>query len=223
MPYNSLHMPPIDAGPSAELQASDLLDRMRSALGSLPRAVAHPVLVILSGLPATGKSTLARLLADRLPACIVASDAQRRILFPQPAYTPEESRLVFDLSHRLTAELLSRCRNVIFDATNLRERYRDDLYQIASATGSRPLLVRLIASGAVVATRLAHRASGSREGHPGPSNVDDSEADWLVYQRMRAEEEPIRRPHVTVDSSTGLDEGLRKVLRALATTRRWQE
>ena len=191
---------------------------MRGALGVLPQPAARPVLLVLSGLPGTGKSTLARLLAERLPACVVASDALRRILFTHPTYTGEESRLLFDLSHRLCAELLRGGRNVVFDATNLKEGHRDELYQIASAARSRLLLVRLIASDAVVAARLAHRASAA-----GISGVDQSEAGWLVYQRMRAEEEPIRRPHVAVDSSTGLDEGLRKVLRALATTRRWQE
>ncbi len=230
-------MTPVDTSPPAKLGEPELLDRMRGALGGLPRSVAHPVLLVLSGLPATGKSTLARMLAERLPACIVASDALRRTLVAKPTYTAEESRLVFDLSHRLTTELLRRGRNVVFDATNLRERHRDDLHRIAWGTRSGLLLVRLSASEPVVASRLAQRArrrsaateaggasnSASEAGLAGIPDVDDSDADWSVYYRMRAEEEPIGRPHVTVDSSTGLDEGLRKVLRALALTRRSQE
>lgn len=200
---------------------------MRGVLGVLPQPVAHPVLLVMSGLPGTGKSTLARLLADRLPACVVASDALRRTLFPEPTYTGTESRVLFDLCHRLCAELLRGGRNVVFDATNLKERHRNEANHVAAATGTRLLLVRLVASEAVVAARLAHRVSAAGNPSRGDSLAvtigDQSDADWLVYQRMQAEEEPIRRPHIAVDSSRGLDEGLRTVLRALATKPRWQE
>lgn len=222
-------MPPVAAGAPVEVSEPQLLNRMRAALGPLPRPVAHPALLALTGLPGTGKSTLAQMLAVHLPACVVASDALRRLLASHPTYTPEESRLLFELSHQLCAELLRRGRNVVFDATNLQERHREELYHIAFVARSRLLVVRLIASDTVVADRLAYRVSQRRVvgqppassagevGASGIPTIDHSKADWSVYQRMRAEEEPIRRPHVVVDSSNGLDEGLRKVLRALAT------
>ena len=57
---------------------------MRQSLAGLPQAQVEPSLVVVSGLPGTGKSFFCRKLAERLPFVVLASDALRKVLFPCP-------------------------------------------------------------------------------------------------------------------------------------------
>ena len=52
--------------------------------------VRRPALVIMVGAPGTGKSYLARTLSGALGAEIIQTDAVRKELYPEPAYTPAD-------------------------------------------------------------------------------------------------------------------------------------
>jgi predicted kinase len=177
----------------------------------LPRA-ARPVLVVLSGLPATGKSTFASRLAELVPCVVLESDALRKALVPKPTYTAEESRRVFAAIHALTVELLSGKHTVILDATNLKEAHRGPLHAIARRAKAGLVVVRLTAPERVVRARLSRRDAGQRDGA--------SEAGWPVYLRLSAEQEPIAGEHVVVDSSQDMSAFLAAVadrVKALST------
>src|SRR5258708_1848329 len=62
-------------------------------------AEALPMIVIMAGLPGTGKSTLARALSQCLPAAVLDKDSIRASLF-QPAYV-EYSRLQDDFCQEI--------------------------------------------------------------------------------------------------------------------------
>ena len=69
--------------------------RLAENLGQLPELVAKPSLIVVSGLPGTGKSYFSNKLAERLPLIILESDALRKALFPSPSYSPQESSRLF--------------------------------------------------------------------------------------------------------------------------------
>jgi adenylylsulfate kinase len=86
--------------------------------------------VWITGLPASGKSTITRELMKKLdalgvPMVVLESDKMRKILTPQPTYS-EKEREQFYRSIVLVGELITRSgMNVIFDATANQRSYRD--------------------------------------------------------------------------------------------------
>lgn len=169
-------------------------------------SVARPFVIMLSGLPGTGKSYLARRLSDRLRAPIIETDFVRKMLFPQPSYSADESAIVHWVSRLLMRKLLARGAPVILDATNLIERQREMVYHVAEQAGARLVIVQTVAPEEVVRARLERRLT---QRDPG----DISDATWSVYRRMAERQEPIRRPHLVVNTSEDLEPAIDKIIR----------
>lgn len=156
-----------------------------------------PVLVVMVGLPGTGKSHLTRRLAAQLPIEVVETDEIRWRIASPPTYSREESGRVYQTAHRQIGRYLREGRDVIFDATNLYERGRRTLRRIAEKNGARLLIVQTTAPEQLIENRLRRRKLGIEP-------RDRSEADWDVYCRMRGEMEAIKQPHLVVDTSQDL-------------------
>jgi len=185
------------------LLATDV-ELMIESLGQLPEPVASPALVVVCGLPGTGKSYFCSKLACRLPFAILESDALRKVLYSPPGYSPKESSRLFQAIQRLSEKLLKKGIPLILDATNLSERYREYLYSIADRQDVRLVLVRVEAPAEVVRKRLAARLD----------NPDgNSDADWATYQKMKSSVEKIRRKHYAVDTSLDITPVLNKIVK----------
>ncbi len=184
------------------------LAKLKENLGPLPEPMAHPAFVVVSGLPATGKSFFARKLAERQPFYILESDAVRKILFPSPSYNSNESARLFAACHQLMESLLKDGVPVIFDATNLSERHRARLYRISDRTGARLILVRVEAPSAVAQQRLQSRKSGANP-------EDKSDADWEVYKSMKSKADNFQRNHFAVDTSRDIAPVIDKIIRMI--------
>ncbi len=178
--------------------------RLRESLGKLPGPVDKPVFIALSGLPGTGKTYFSRKLAEKLPLVVLESDALRKTLFPQPKYDWRESARLFRACYFLIEQLLFEGISLVLDATNLTERYRRELYQIARKTGIRFILVKVEASPATVQKRMAERKRDF-------SNRSD--ADWEVYQAMARTEEEIRLEHYVVDTARPIQPVINRIVR----------
>lgn len=195
----------------------------KSTLTMPTLAPGQPALVMLCGLPGTGKSTLAHRLQHRLPAVVVESDRVRQSLFAtpgcatqlgnRPIYTAEESRRVHVVCHILIGWCLRHYYHVVYDATNLYEYHRQLAYRLAERNGARLLVVEMTASEEVIRERLAPR----RRGDPAAREPDGySDADWEVYLRMRPRAEPIQHEHITLDTSDGdIEQAVERVLEAV--------
>ena len=182
------------------------VQRLREALPELPEPVAKPFLVVVSGLPGTGKSYFSRKLANHLPFVILASDALRKTLFPSPKYDVGENQRLFSALHLLIEDLLSISMPVLLDATNLVERHRERLYHIADKFRVKLILVRVDTPSEVVQKRLEARVEGA-------DPQDMSDADLSVYQRMRSRAQRIRRNHFAVDTSKDITPVIEKIVR----------
>jgi predicted kinase len=187
--------------------------RIEEDVQPLPPPTDAPALVVVIGLPGTGKSYFCRRLAARHPIARLESDALRKVLFGRPTHSPEESHRLFTACHYVLDGLLARGISALLDATNLREAHRSQLYDIADRHEAKLVLVSIRAPTALIEERFAAR---SRQADA----ADISDAGLEVYERMLSEEEPIGRPHIVVDTSTDIEPAIAAVLRELEEGRR---
>ena len=172
-----------------KLLARDI-SRLQKAISSkLEVKTDHPSLIVLVGLPGSGKSYFAAKLTEKIPAVVLESDFLRKTLVRRPAYSQFESCRLFRAIHDLTGELLFKGYNVIIDATNLSEDSRRRLRIIAAETGAKMIVVHLNIPRVGAKERLFSRAL-NRDGY--------SDADWAVYQKLEPGFEPIIGPHCEV-------------------------
>jgi predicted kinase len=173
---------------------------------ALPEAEAEPTIIVVSGLPGTGKTYFCRRLAERLPFLILESDALRKQLFPKPKYSAVESASLFSAIYQLIGDLLKKGIPLIIDATNLEERHRARIYNIVERAHAKLILVNVQAPAQVVQKRLKERAV-RRNIH------DNSDADWAVYQKMKPTVEKIHRKHFSVDTSRDITPVIDKIVK----------
>jgi hypothetical protein len=186
---------------------------LESSLRGVPASRPTPSLVLVSGLPGSGKSYFSRELCSRYPLAHLDSDALRRALFPQPTHGGAENERLFAAVHALLESLLARGVSAVLDATSLKEEHRRPLYEIADKAGARLVIVQTEAPPDVARQRLEARAHGD-------NRRDASEATVAVYDRMAREMETIERPHMKVDTSKDIDPALTDVLEQLAIANR---
>ena len=89
-----------------------------------------PFALWLTGLPASGKSSIVARLLPKLASLdmtaeVLESDAVRRILTPEASYSKEERDLFYRALGFMGARLLAHGVNVIIDATASRRAYRE--------------------------------------------------------------------------------------------------
>lgn len=191
-----------------EQSLSDV-SRLRESLTELPEPVAKPFLIVLSGLPGTGKSYISHKLAKRLPCVIVSSDTTRKALFPSPVYDATESQRLFAALHILIEDLLSENVAILLDATNLVERHRERLYCIVDRLRLKIIILRVEAPPEIVQARLQARMAIAN------ASPNSSDADFGVYLKMKSEKQTIRRQHLVVDTSKDISPVIEKIVREL--------
>lgn len=170
-------------------------------------------LVLVGGLPGTGKSTLAGELADRLGMVVLSSDRTRKELAgvsprtPAPApyeqglYSPARTAGVYhELIIRARAALV-RGESVVLDASWIRAEHRDAARALAEQT-STDLVPLLCSSPADLAARRLL-------GRTGPSD-----ADAAVAAAMAEHANPWPGAHV-IDTSDTVEESLERALALL--------
>ncbi len=173
-------------------------------------------LVLVGGLPGSGKTTIAGRIADELGAVLVSSDRVRKELagldprqhVPAPyrsgIYSPEHTERTYtEMLHR-AGELLSRGEPVVLDASWSAAAERDLAGKLAERTRSTLVPLRCTAPAAVTDGRLRTR-SGSL-----------SDADPVIAHAMTADEEPWPQAR-DVDTSGTPDAALTEALRIVGT------
>lgn len=148
------------------------------------------MLYIIVGLPATGKTEAAKMLADKTGASILNEDDILRELFPEPTHSREERQEVYDEMFRRARELLKFGEKVILDATFISKANRDK----ARGLSEDYKIIEVTAPEDQIKKRLEKRCHKS-----------DNDADWGVYLKYKKNFEPVFEHHPALDNSKSLE------------------
>lgn len=178
-----------------EAERSAALTRARAhwllALAELEQPGRKPCLLLVAGLPGTGKSSLARRLAEQAGFWVVRSDEVRKELAglsPQEQMPPQVRELMYTAhwNQRTYAECLRQAEQLLFegkrvlvDATFREEKQRQAFLKLAERLGVSGHLLLCLARPETVRHRLDNRQS------------DVSDANWPVYLRAARDWEEV--------------------------------
>jgi predicted kinase len=175
-------------------------------------------LVLIGGLPGSGKSAIAGMVADRLGYAMLSSDRIRKELAGLPGeasarapyetgiYTPEWTQRVYrELLHRATV-LMSRGESVVADASFTGAWQRTAAVTAAATVSADLVQLRCTAPRELAAGRLCPRARGSL----------DANQEIAVEMEAAADPWPDATVIDTEDDTTGLHAGsAQRAIRAI--------
>ena len=104
-------------------------------------APAKPLLILLYGMPGSGKTSFARQLCEHMQAAHIHGDRIRSELFQNPTYSKDENHLISSLMTYMAGEFLSTGVSVIYDTNAMRIAQRRALRNMATKTNAETVLL----------------------------------------------------------------------------------
>ena len=141
-------------------------------------------LIVVAGLPGTGKSTTARRLGKSLDNYeLIEQNEIRRKMDYRSMPSPKEQEPVLEEINRLVQICLNNGKGVVVESAHSRAYRRHQLYGIASSCGA-----EAVALGCVCSEELSRRRIESRD--EGDELISDP-TDFEVYSRIKQKWENI--------------------------------
>lgn len=158
------------------------------------------MVVIVLGLPGSGKSYFSERLADTIQATYINSDRLRKELFPKRTYSDNEKEIVYQAMLKRMAEAFKNGRNLVLDATFHKKSTRG-LFTMNSK--EKIHFIEVWADEPIIKERLE-------------KSRPYSEADFQVHRLIRQQWEPIEENHLRLQSTNdNIDAMLKKAAKYL--------
>jgi predicted kinase len=146
-----------------------------------------PTVIVVSGPPAVGKSTIARGLATRLTLPLLSRDAIKEALFDTLGYDDRLQSKRFGaaaaavLFTQLT-DILGVGASCLTESNFRRTHSSEDFRRLMKDTGARVVQVQLNADGPTLLKRFVARSAttGRHPGHGDQNNLDEFSAELLA-------------------------------------------
>ncbi len=193
------------------------------AVGELSSPAGRPCLILVGGLPGTGKSVLSLNLSQACGLTWLRADAIRKELagldplargnseVRSGIYTPEWNERTYGECLVRAKELLFGGGRVLVDASFKEERRRQSFIDAARDWGVPVRFIECTSAPELVRERLAQRKD------------DPSDADWRIYEHVRATWEALSPRtsalHAQVDTSGTPEQSLAQAVAALRAAR----
>lgn len=164
-----------------------------------PDAGPRPVLIVVGGLPATGKTTVSRAAADRIDAAYLRIDTieQAVVRFAAQEASGNALRhavtwgLGYGVTQAVASDLLSQGLRVLVECVNPLKITRDAWREVATSTGAHLVEVELVCSNPTEHKRRATTRT-----------VDIPDLALPTWADILAREyEPWDRPHLVLDTA----------------------
>ena len=157
------------------------------------------MIIVVFGLPGSGKSYFAEKLAKKIEAGYVNSDRLRKEMFPVRTYSEQEKTAVYNVMLQKMRRALKQNKNVVLDATFHTNETREPFTQ-AGKKKDRICFIEITADEELIQRRLQKERNYS-------------EADFEVYKLIRRQWEPLNEPHLMLEST---DENIDNMLEKAA-------
>jgi len=170
------------------------------------------MIVLLAGLPGTGKSTLAAALTNRLNGAILSKDEIRHALFAPSdvEYSTAQDDFVLQIMLEAAAWILRKDpeRIVFFDGRTFSRRYQIDLVLKGAQELHQPWrILHCICSDDTARSRL--EAQSLAANHPAGNR------NFALYLEVKARFEPITLSKTVIDTDQPLEDCVNQAMRAL--------
>lgn len=146
------------------------------------------MLIIVSGLPGSGKSFFAKRLAQKLGAEYVNSDATRKAMDAMGRYAFEDKLNVYEVMAKRAGDGLRMGKTVVVDATFYRHEMRDLFLTLGRLLHKRVCYLEVQADETLIRERLSRPRA-------------DSEADYAVYEQLKLQYEAPPLDHMVLRST----------------------
>ncbi|MDQ3535987.1 MAG: ATP-binding protein [Bacteroidota bacterium] len=145
------------------------------------------MIIIISGLPGSGKSFFAEKLAYKLDAVHINSDKVRKAKDAMGKYALQDKFYIYHEMVKLAEKSLQEQKTVILDATFYLQSIRDMILELAQYYSSKICFIYVYANEEAIKQRLSKKRI-------------DSEADFKVYKLIKDQFEEITQLHLKLES-----------------------
>jgi len=160
------------------------------------------MILVLFGLPASGKTFLADELAKEFGCVHFNTDIVRKQFIEKPDYSDKEKRLVYKKMLELSAKELEKGNCIILDGTFYRETMRKKAGELAKKYLDTAVFIELTVTDSEAKRRISERARKKKS---------PSDATFPVYLKLKKRFQKLKEEHMVIDSETPLRKQVKKV------------